>query len=94
MAWDFPLDRQGRNTGIYPFIKVSDMTLEGNETYIRLANNYVDAQDVEDLGANVSPCGYYCLSKGRGGDSYKQEKGADYSYRHRQHYGGHYDLEW
>ena len=49
----FPPGRQGRISGDYPFIKVSDMTLKGNETYIRLANNYVDEQDVLDLSANV-----------------------------------------
>ncbi len=49
----FPPSRQGRTSGDYPFIKVSDMTLKGNETYIRLANNYVDEQDVFDLSANV-----------------------------------------
>ena len=49
----FPLNRQGRLAGDYPFIKVSDMTLEGNETYIRKANNYVDDQDVTDLKANI-----------------------------------------
>jgi len=49
----FPLNRQGRGDGEYPFIKVSDMTLKGNETYIRTANNYVDFKDVSDLGASV-----------------------------------------
>ena len=49
----FPLDRQGRRSGDYPFIKVSDMTLEGNDTYIRKANNYVDSRDAAELGANV-----------------------------------------
>lgn len=49
----FPLSRQGRRDGVYPFIKVSDMTLEGNETYIRSANNYVDLEDVDELGADV-----------------------------------------
>ena len=48
----FPLDRQGRCDGAYPFIKVSDMTLAGNETYIHNANNYIDQQDVNDLGAS------------------------------------------
>ena len=47
----FPLDRQGRKSGDYPFIKVSDMTLAGNETYIRAANNYVLERDVIELGA-------------------------------------------
>ena len=49
----FPLARQGRRSGAYPFIKVSDMTLEGNETYIRTANNYVDDDDARDLRANI-----------------------------------------
>ena len=49
----FPLQRQGRDDGEFPFIKVSDMTLEGNETYIHRANNYVDQQDVKELRANV-----------------------------------------
>ena len=49
----FPIDRQGRLDGAYPFIKVSDMTLEGNGTYILNANNYVDFKDVNELGAHV-----------------------------------------
>ena len=49
----FPLDRQGRRNGTYPFIKVSDMNLKGNETYITSANNYVDPHDAEDLRANI-----------------------------------------
>ncbi len=49
----FPMNRQGRRSGEYPFIKVSDMTLQGNETYIQYANNYVDEKDVEELKATV-----------------------------------------
>ena len=49
----FPLDRQGRRNGTYPFIKVSDMNLKGNETYITSANNYVDPHDAEELRANI-----------------------------------------
>ena len=59
----FPPARQGRTSGDYPFIKVSDMTLKGNETYIRLANNYVDEQDVADLGAVVFPSGTVVFPK-------------------------------
>ena len=47
----FPLDRQGHKSGDYPFIKVSDMTLQGNEKFIRLANNYVTQQEAKELGA-------------------------------------------
>ena len=49
----FPLERQGRRSGTYLFIKVSDMNLGGNETYIRTANNFVDEADVRELGATV-----------------------------------------
>ena len=49
----FPLDRQGRQSGDYPFIKVSDMNLDGNESYIRNANNYVDQRDAAELGASI-----------------------------------------
>ena len=49
----FPLERQGRREGAYPFIKVSDMNVGGNGTYIRSANNYVDQTDVSELGAHV-----------------------------------------
>ena len=49
----FPLSRQGRRSGQYPFIKVSDMTLNGNEVYIKNANNFVDEKDVEELRATI-----------------------------------------
>ena len=49
----FPLQRQGRRDGDYPFIKVSDMNLEGNESYIYRANNYVNHIDIEELGASI-----------------------------------------
>ena len=49
----FPLEKQGRCSGVYPFIKVSDMNLKGNETYIRSANNYIDKDDAVQLKANV-----------------------------------------
>ena len=45
----FPLVRQGRQKGTYPFIKVSDLTLPGNEISVHHANNYVDVQDLLDL---------------------------------------------
>ena len=49
----FPLSRQGRRSGQYPFIKVSDMTLNGNEIYINNANNFVDEKDVKELKATI-----------------------------------------
>ncbi len=59
----FPLNRQGRRQGEFPFIKVSDMTLEGNESYIRRANNYVDLNDIEELGANIFQYGSIVFPK-------------------------------
>ena len=59
----FPLDKQGQRNGAYPFIKVSDMNLVGNETYIRTANNYVDQQDASELGATVFPPGTVVFPK-------------------------------
>ena len=59
----FPLDRQGRQSGDYPFIKVSDMNLDGNESYIRNANNYVDQRDAAELGASIFPPGTIVFPK-------------------------------
>ena len=44
---------RGREGGDYPFIKVSDMNLSGNETHIRRANNYVDEGNAHELGATI-----------------------------------------
>lgn len=40
----FPKKFQGGVSGIYPFLKVSDMNLSGNEKLMNLSNNYVDEQ--------------------------------------------------
>ena len=59
----FPLSKQGRRSGQYPFIKVSDMTLNGNEIYISNANNFVDKRDVEELKATIFPPGTIVFPK-------------------------------
>ena len=59
----FPLERQGRQTGAYPFIKVSDMNLDGNEKFIRSANNYVDELDAAELGGSPMPEGTVIFPK-------------------------------
>ena len=43
----FKKDFQGRPTGAYPFIKVSDMNLNGNARKITRATNWVSASDVK-----------------------------------------------
>ncbi len=46
---------QGKKEGDLAFIKVSDMSLSGNERFITVANNYVDEGTATRLGANVFP---------------------------------------
>lgn len=41
----FPKDQQGVSMGEYPFIKVSDMNLPGNERFIQRANNWIRKAD-------------------------------------------------
>ena len=59
----FPPARQGRESGDYPFIKVSDMNLEGNEVYIHRAKNYVAAEDLSELRATPFPPGSVVFPK-------------------------------
>ena len=51
----FPLEYQGSLTGTYPFYKVLDMTLPGNEVYMQSANNYVDSHVSRELRATIFP---------------------------------------
>jgi type I restriction enzyme S subunit len=46
---------QGKKSGLYPFIKVSDMTLEGNEKFIVHSNNWIDENDIKEMGVNLMP---------------------------------------
>lgn len=49
----FPTKYQGGISGVYPFFKVSDMNNEGNETFMRAANNYISETTRKALGANL-----------------------------------------
>ncbi len=51
----FPTAHQGCPVGKYPFFKVSDMNNEGNETFMKLANNYISEETRQRLGAHVFP---------------------------------------
>ncbi|MGI6379256.1 MAG: restriction endonuclease subunit S [Anaerolineae bacterium] len=51
----FPNRYQGERSGAYPFYKVSDMTLPGNETEMKAANNYVSETTRHALRARVFP---------------------------------------
>jgi len=51
----FPEALQGEREGELPFIKVSDMSLPGNERFITGANNYISGATAGHLGATVFP---------------------------------------
>jgi len=59
----FPLKFQGKKNGKYPFIKVSDMNLPGNEKYVTKAENTVDDEDLSQLRARVYPPGTIIFPK-------------------------------
>ena len=59
----FPKKYQGFKGDKYPFYKVGDMTLVGNETHMNIANNYVSEEVRKALGAKVSPKGSVIFPK-------------------------------
>ena len=59
----FPLALQGRTTGDYPFIKVSDMNLPINAICIRGANHWVDETDLRIIKARPIPKGATVFAK-------------------------------
>ena len=54
---------QGQTDGDYPFIKVSDLNLPGNEKYVTTSNNWVSAAVLKNLGANLQPQGAIVFAK-------------------------------
>ena len=51
----FPIKYQGNIEGKYPFYKVSDMNLTGNETLMHASNNWVEENTVKTLKAKLFP---------------------------------------
>jgi type I restriction enzyme, S subunit len=51
----FPEHYQGEKHGDYPFYKVSDMNLLGNETWMISANNYISKKVLQNLRAKPFP---------------------------------------
>ena len=49
----FPKAYQGNTEGKYPFYKVSDMNLRGNETLMQASNNWVEKDVVKTLRAKL-----------------------------------------
>ena len=62
-GFGFPKSMQGRTNEFFPFIKVSDMNLPGNEKFIQKWNNTVSKKDVKDKGYKVAPAGTIVFPK-------------------------------
>ena len=59
----FKKEFQGESSGKYPFVKVSDMNLDGNEIYLRSANNWISEEDRQYLKAKIHPEGATVFAK-------------------------------
>ena len=59
----FKPEHQGSTDGDYPFIKVSDMNLAGNEVFIQSANNYVSKAQQFEMKAKLHPLGATVFAK-------------------------------
>ena len=59
----FKPEHQGNTEGDYPFIKVSDMNLTGNEVFIQSANNYVSTALQGEMKAKLHPAGATVFAK-------------------------------
>ncbi len=59
----FPVEYQGEKGEELPFVKVSDMNLEGNEEQIIRTNNTVSREIAKKLGASVFPSGTIIFPK-------------------------------
>jgi type I restriction enzyme S subunit len=59
----FPIRFQGEESGDFPFYKVSDMNLPGNETELKAANHYVSEAVRRELRAKVFPQGCIVFPK-------------------------------
>jgi type I restriction enzyme S subunit len=59
----FPTKFQGTAVGEYPFFKVSDMNIEGNEIFMETANNYINERLRKQLGATAFPANSIVIAK-------------------------------
>jgi len=54
---------QGKTSGDYPFIKVSDMNLDGNQRFITKANNWIDQDVKTEAKVNLFPVSAVVFAK-------------------------------
>lgn len=59
----FPKRHQGKNSGDFPFIKVSDFNIPGNEFFITHSNNWVSRDLVQDNRLHIHPAGAVVFPK-------------------------------
>lgn len=62
-GFGFPRERQGDAGQEFPFFRVSDMNLEGNEIFMCNHTNTVSAQTLSELGARAFPAGTVIFPK-------------------------------
>ena len=62
-GWGFPKAEQGEVEGVYPFYKVSDMNLAGNEFQMTSANNFVSEAVARKLRVKPAPAGTVIFPK-------------------------------
>lgn len=62
-GFGFPKEYQGRQGLQYPFVKVSDMNLPGNEVYLSRAVNTVDDNLLRQIRAKTYPAGTVIFPK-------------------------------
>lgn len=59
----FPDKYQGEEDGEFPFFKVGDMNLPGNETYMRQSRNWISEEVRQEIRAKVFPAGSIIFPK-------------------------------
>ena len=59
----FPLSEQGHTNEPLPFFKVSDLNIQGNESTMHTANNYVSYKTAGKLGCGIVPANATIFAK-------------------------------
>lgn len=62
-GWGFPHSEQGGIEGEFPFFKVGDMNLPGNNIFMNRAKNYIDREAIRRLKISPAPRGTVIFPK-------------------------------